>query len=320
MKEGDFMKQIYDVIIIGSGPAGLSAGLYAGRAKMKALMIEKGQHGGQIMSTNSIENYPGSLAEESGESLTARMVEQCKTFGLEIVQDTVLKVQLDGVIKTVECENETYETKTIIIATGTNTKNIGCIGEEEFVGRGISYCATCDAAFFSGLPVYVIGGGDSAIEEAIYLTKFAREVTVIHRREGFRANKASLDKARQNPNIKWLLNRKVVEIKGDGLVESIVLEDVRDGSRGEIHASQEDGTFGIFAFIGLVPQTELFKGLLEMDEQGYIISDDKMQTSVEGVFVAGDCRQKLLRQVVTAVSDGAIATVAAEKYIEESHQ
>jgi thioredoxin-disulfide reductase len=320
MKEGDFMKQIYDVIIIGSGPAGLSAGLYAGRAKMKALMIEKGQHGGQIMSTNSIENYPGSLAEESGESLTARMVEQCKTFGLEIVQDTVLKVQLDGVIKTVECENETYETKTIIIATGTNTKNIGCIGEEEFVGRGISYCATCDAAFFSGLPVYVIGGGDSAIEEAIYLTKFAREVTVIHRREGFRANKASLDKARQNPNIKWLLNRKVVEIKGDGLVESIVLEDVRDGSREEIHASQEDGTFGIFAFIGLVPQTELFKGLLEMDEQGYIISDDKMQTSVEGVFVAGDCRQKLLRQVVTAVSDGAIATVSAEKYIEESHQ
>lgn len=319
MKEGDFMKQIYDVIIIGSGPAGLSAGLYAGRAKMKALMIEKGQHGGQIMSTNSIENYPGSLAEESGESLTARMVEQCKTFGLEMVQDTVLKVQLDDVIKTVECENETYETKTIIIATGTNTKNIGCIGEEEFVGRGISYCATCDAAFFSGLPVYVIGGGDSAIEEAIYLTKFAREVTVIHRREGFRANKASLDKARQNPNIKWLLNRKVVEIKGDGLVESIVLEDVRDGSREEIHASQEDGTFGIFAFIGLVPQTELFKGLLEMDEQGYIISDDKMQTSVEGVFVAGDCRQKLLRQVVTAVSDGAIATVAAEKYIEETN-
>lgn len=313
------MKQIYDVIIIGSGPAGLSAGLYAGRAKMKALMIEKGQHGGQIMSTNSIENYPGSIAEESGESLTARMVEQCKTFGLEIVQDTVLKVQLDGAVKMVECENETYETKTIIIATGTNTKNIGCVGEEEFVGRGISYCATCDAAFFSGLPVYVIGGGDSAIEEAIYLTKFAREVTVIHRREGFRANKASLDKARENPNIKWLLNRKVVEIKGDGLVESIVVEDVRDGSREEIHASQEDGTMGIFAFIGLIPQTELFKGLLDMDEQGYIISDDKMQTSVEGVFVAGDCRQKLLRQVVTAVSDGAIATVAAEKYIEETN-
>lgn len=313
------MKQIYDVIIIGSGPAGLSAGLYAGRAKMKALMIEKGQHGGQIMSTNSIENYPGSIAEESGESLTARMVEQCKTFGLEIVQDTVLKVQLEGAVKTVECENEVYETKTIIIATGTNTKNIGCVGEEEFVGRGISYCATCDAAFFSGLPVYVIGGGDSAIEEAIYLTKFAREVTVIHRREGFRANKASLDKARENPNIKWLLNRKVVEIKGDGLVESIVVEDVRDGSREEIHASQEDGTMGIFAFIGLIPQTELFKGLLDMDEQGYIISDDKMQTSVEGVFVAGDCRQKLLRQVVTAVSDGAIATVAAEKYMEETN-
>ena len=313
------MKQIYDVIIIGSGPAGLSAGLYAGRAKMKALMIEKGQHGGQIMSTNSIENYPGSIAEESGESLTARMVEQCKTFGLEIVQDTALKVQLEGAVKTVECENEVYETKTIIIATGTNTKNIGCVGEEEFVGRGISYCATCDAAFFSGLPVYVIGGGDSAIEEAIYLTKFAREVTVIHRREGFRANKASLDKARESPNIKWLLNRKVVEIKGDGLVESIVVEDVRDGSREEIHASQEDGTMGIFAFIGLIPQTELFKGLLDMDEQGYIISDDKMQTSVEGVFVAGDCRQKLLRQVVTAVSDGAIATVAAEKYIEETN-
>ena len=151
------------------------------------------------------------------------------------------------------------------------------------------------------------------------MTKFAREVTVIHRREGFRANKASLDKARENPNIKWLLNRKVVEIKGDGLVESIVVEDVRDGSREEIHASQEDGTMGIFAFIGLIPQTELLKGLLEMDEQGYIISDDKMQTSVEGVFVAGDCRQKLLRQVVTAVSDGAIATVAAEKYIEETN-
>ena len=313
------MEKIYDVVIVGAGPAGLTAGIYAGRGNLSTLILEKEGIGSMIMS-HQIDNYPGFHIGASGKEIYDSMKKQALDFTCEIKSATVLGFDPYDEIKIVKTDAGNFKTKYIIIATGLGkigTKKVK--GENKFLGSGVSYCATCDAAFFSGLPVYVIGGGDSAIEEAIYLTKFAREVTVIHRREGFRANKASLDKARENPNIKWLLNRKVVEIKGDGLVESIVVEDVRDGSREEIHASQEDGTMGIFAFIGLIPQTELFKGLLDMDEQGYIISDDKMQTSVEGVFVAGDCRQKLLRQVVTAVSDGAIATVAAEKYIEETN-
>ncbi len=313
------MENLYDIIIIGAGPAGLAAGLYAGRAKMKTLILEKEKNGGQIVITHSIENYPGAIEDASGLTLTARMVNQCESFGVEIIPDTVLKLDLNDKIKTIHGEKETYHAKAVIFATGANPRKIGCPGEQELIGKGISYCATCDADFFTDLEVFVVGGGDSAIEEALYLTKFARKVTIVHRREGFRANRVSLDKARENPKIEWLLNKVVAEVKGDGIVEAIVVEDTRTKERTEIVAKSEDGTMGIFVFVGLVPQTELVEGILEMDEQGYLLSDEEMKTCIDGVFVAGDCRKKMLRQVVTAASDGAIAAVSAGQYIENNH-
>lgn len=310
------MAEIYDVIIIGEGPAGLSAGLYAARSRLKTLILEKEKAGGQIVTTDEVANYPGSIENATGPSLINRMVEQAKDFGVEIKLDTVKEVELDGKIKIVKGEKEEYQTKTVIIATGAKPRKIGCPGEEELRGRGVSYCATCDAAFFEDLEVFVVGGGDSAVEEALYLTKFARKVTIIHRRDQLRAAKSIQEKAFANEKIHFMWNTVVKEIKGDGIVESMVVENVKTGEVTEIFADEEDGTFGIFVFIGLVPTTELFEGKLEM-ENGYIITDEDMRTNIPGVFAAGDCRKKSLRQVVTAAADGAIAAVQAEKYINE---
>lgn len=312
------MENLYDVIIIGAGPGGLAAGLYAGRSKLKTLILEKEKNGGQIVITHAVENYPGSVEEATGPSLTARMVNQCKSFGVEIFRDTVVELDVKGKIKTIKGEKGTYQGKTVILATGANPKKIGCPGEKELTGKGVSYCATCDADFFTDLEVYVVGGGDSAIEEALYLTKFARKVNIVHRREGFRANKVSLDKARENSKIEWMLHKVVEEIKGDGILESVVLKDTRTGELTELFADEDDGTMGMFVFVGLVPQTELFKDLIDMDEQGYLLADDEMKSNIPGVFIAGDCRQKMLRQVVTAAADGAIAAVSAEHYIEHN--
>ncbi len=310
------MSKIYDVIIIGAGPAGLSAGLYAGRARLSTLIIEKAKDGGQIVQTAEIENYPGSLEEESGPTLIERMSKQAAHFGAEKVFDTVLDVELQGDVKTIKCENGTYQGKTVIIAAGASPVNIGCPGEKEFTGKGVSYCATCDAAFFEDFEVYVVGGGDAAVEEAMYLTKFARKVTVIHRRNELRAAKSIQEKAFKNEKLDFMWDSVIKELKGDGLLSSMIVENTKTGEQREIVADEEDGLFGVFVFIGFKPQTEVFEGKLAL-EKGYIRTDDDMKTEIPGVFAAGDVRVKSLRQVVTAAADGAIAAVQAGKYIEE---
>ena len=311
------MSKVYDVIIIGGGPAGLSAALYAGRARLSTLIIEKAREGGQIINTSEIANYPGSMEVESGPTLIDRMVKQVKEFGAETVYDTVESVEPEGEIKTVKCQSGTYCSKTIIIAAGASPTNIGCPGEKEFTGKGVSYCATCDAAFFEGLEVYVVGGGDAAVEEAMYLTKFARKVTVIHRRNELRAAKSIQEKAFANEKLHFMWDSVVKELNGDGILSSMKVENVKTGEITEIKADEEDGIFGVFVFIGFKPQSAIFKDKVKMDDKGYIITDDDMKTNVPGVFAAGDIRVKSLRQVVTATADGAIAAVQAGKYIEE---
>ncbi len=311
------MDNIYDLIIIGAGPGGLSAGLYGARAKLKTLVLEKGSKGGQIVTTSEVENYPGSIEDASGPSLTKRFTEQAEKFGAEIVKANVIDVNFDNKIKEVICEDATYKAKAVILATGASPKKIGCPGEKLFTGKGVSYCATCDADFFEDFEVIVVGGGDSALEEAMYLTKFARKVYLVHRRDTFRAAKSIVEKAQSNDKIEFWLNKEIIEIKGDGILESVVLKDTVTGDTSEYFAHEDDGTMGVFVFIGFNPQTTLFEGKIEL-ENGYIVTDDDMKTNVEGVYAAGDVRVKSLRQVVTAAADGAIAAVNAEKYIDDN--
>ena len=310
------MEKLYDVVIIGSGPAGLSAGLYAGRALLSTLIIEKEKAGGQIMQTAEIENYPGGMEGESGPTLIQRMAAQADQFGAERVKDTVVEVQLSGEEKIIKCQKETYRAKTVIVATGASPAKLGCPGEEEYTGRGVSYCATCDAPFYGGLEVFVAGGGDAAVEEAIYLTKFARKVTIIHRRDQLRAAKSIQEKAFQNEKIDFMWNSAIEEIKGEGLINEIVVKNLQTGELTSMKPDPNDGLFGLFVFIGYKPQTELFVDQLD-NERGYLVTDDNMHTNIPGVFAAGDIRKKTLRQVVTAAADGAIAAVEAGKYIEE---
>lgn len=308
---------LYDVVIIGAGPAGLSAGLYAARARLNTLIIEKDAVGGQIVTTEDVANYPGSIENATGPSLVARMVEQAEGFGAKRTSDTIKSVDFSGKIKLLKGEKADYEAKTVIIATGATPKKIGCPGEKELTGRGVSYCATCDAAFFEDLEVFVVGGGDSAVEEAMYLTKFARKVTIIHRRDSLRAAKSIQEKAFANEKLHFMWDTVITELRGDELLESMVVKNLKTGEEKEIFADENDGTFGVFVFIGYDPATQLFEGIINMDK-GYILTDDKMATNIPGVFAAGDNRVKPLRQVVTATSDGAIAATQAEKYIEEN--
>ncbi len=309
------MDKVYDVIIIGAGPAGLAAGSYAGRARLDTLIIEKQKDGGQIVITAEIENYPGGIEEETGPSLVERMAKQAAHFGAQKVYDTIEDVELEGEVKHLKGKKDDYYAKTVIIATGAYPKPIGCPGERELTGKGVSYCATCDGAFFEDLDIYVVGGGDSAVEEALYLTKFGRKVTIIHRRDELRAAKSIQEKAFANPKMHFLWDTVVEELKGDGILESMVVKNVKTGELTEIIADEDDGTFGVFCFIGFVPQSALFEGKVEMDH-GYIVTDSDMHTNIPGVFAAGDVRVKSLRQVVTAAADGAIAAVQANKYLE----
>lgn len=308
--------KIYDVVIIGGGPAGLSAGLYAGRARLNALLIEKEKDGGQIVITSEIENYPGCLPEESGSSLVQRMTGQVEKFGIDRTADCILEVDFSGEIKVLKGKEKEYHAKTVIIATGAFPKPIGCPGEKELIGKGVSYCATCDGNFFEDFEIYVVGGGDTAVEEALYLTKFGRKVTIIHRRDELRAAKSIQEKAFENPKIDFMWDSVVKEINGDGMVQSMSVENVKTGEVTEVAADEDDGTFGIFGFIGYLPQSKCFEGILDM-EYGYIKTNENMETNIPGVFAAGDIRVKSLRQVVTACADGAIAAVMAEKYIEK---
>ena len=309
------MTEIYDVAIIGGGPAGLSAGIYAGRAKLKTVIIEKSHLGGQIAQTADIENYPGGVAEDSGLSLIKRMAAQADAFDVEVKDDSVTDVCLEGKIKKIICQGGEVQAKTIIIAVGAGYKTIGCPGEKMFTGKGVSYCATCDGAFFEDLPVYVVGGGDAAVEEAIYLTKFARKVIIIHRRDELRAAKSIQEKAFANPKIDFMWNSVVVELKGDGILESMTVENVKTSERKEIVADDDDGTFGVFVFIGFRPNSELFINKLLL-KNGYIVTDENMGVGIPGVYAAGDVREKSLRQVVTAAADGAVAAVQAEHYLQ----
>ena len=309
------MGKVYDVIILGGGPAGLTAGLYAGRSRLSTLIIEKGQDGGQIAITDEIENYPGQMVEgESGPSLIARMTEQAKKFGAERCSDVIKSVDLTGEVKKLVGNKGEYEAKCVIVATGAFPKPIGCENEGKFTGKGISFCATCDASFFEDFEVYVVGGGDSAVEEAMYLTKFARKVTIIHRRDELRAAKSIQEKAFANPKIAFMWDSVVVSVDGDELLSSMVVKNVKTGELTKVEADEDDGIFGLFGFIGYNPNSSLFEGMLDM-EGGYIKTDDNMHTNIPGVFAAGDIRVKSLRQVVTAAADGAIAAMQAEHYV-----
>ena len=311
------MSKIYDVIILGAGPAGLAAGLYAGRARLSTLILEKGQDGGQIAITDEIENYPGGMVDgEPGPSLIARMTQQAAKFGAERASDVIKSVELEGEIKKLVGNKGEYLAKCVIIATGAFPKPIGCKNEGKFVGRGISFCATCDAGFFEDFEVYVVGGGDSAVEEAMYLSKFARKVTVIHRRNELRAAKSIQEKAFANPKLDFMWDTVVDEVLGDEMLEGMVVKNVKTGELTTIMADPDDGIFGLFGFIGYNPNSQLFEGMLDM-EHGYIKTDADMHTNIPGVFAAGDIRVKSLRQVVTATADGAIAAMQCEKYIAE---
>lgn len=312
------MSKLYDVIILGAGPAGLSAGLYAGRYKLSTLIIEKAQDGGQISITDEIENYPGQVidTDESGSSLVARMTAQAAKFGCERASANIVSVELEGEVKKLtDVNGNVYEGRTVIIASGAHPRPIGCKNEADYVGKGISFCATCDANFFEDLEVYVVGGGDSAVEEAIYLTKFARKVTIIHRRDALRAAKSIQEKAFANDKIEFMWDSVVEEVSGDEILTKMLVKNVKTGEITTIEADEEDGLFGLFGFIGLIPNTEIFADSKLNMENGYIVTDEDMHTNIEGVYAAGDVRKKSLRQVVTAAADGAIASSQVEHYL-----
>lgn len=300
---------IYDVIIVGGGPAGLTAAIYASRARLNTLLIEKAGCGGQIAITDWLENYPGFNGGINGFELAMKLEAQVKDFGASIVYDEVISIE-DGNINKIITANSVYETKTIIIAAGTSVKRMGIEGEDAFIGRGISSCATCDAPFYKDKNVIVVGGGDSAIQEAIYLSKFAKTVTVIHRRDELRAAKMLQEKMLSCANISVMYDTIPLKVIGTDKIEKLKVSNVKTGQEQEIRID------GIFVFIGLLPNTPPFS-ILNLDEYGYIITDENMKTSIPGIFACGDIRQKQLRQVVTAASDGAQAAISAQYYIEE---
>ncbi|MEA1975639.1 MAG: thioredoxin-disulfide reductase [Bacillota bacterium] len=313
------MSKIYDVAIIGAGPAGLASGLYGARAKMDVVILEKGATGGQIVTTDEVANYPGGIHEATGPALIARMVEQCNEFGATIMKIGVKEVNFENKIKELTLDDGSIlKAKTVIIATGAKPRKAGAPGEDELTGKGVSYCATCDADFFTDMEVYCIGGGDTAVEEAIYLTKFASKVTIVHRRDELRAAKSIREKAFKNEKIDFIWDSVVKEINGDGIVEQMILTNKKTGEDMVIDAPEEFGTFGIFIFIGFIPNTDLFTDKIDLD-RGYIVTNQDMKTNIEGVFAAGDVRVKSLRQVVTATADGAIAAVQAEHYISNNY-
>lgn len=308
------MNKIYDLIIIGGGPAGLSAGLYAGRARLNTLIIEKEHTGGQINSTAEIVNYPG-VVKTTGPNLTSDMRTQAENFGVKFQTADVLDVDFNGEVKTIKTNNGELQGRAVIIATGASPRKLGFPGEIEYGGRGVAYCATCDGEFFNNLEVLVIGAGYAAAEEAIYLTRFAKKVIIIAREPEFTCAKSIGDKVKANPKIEIRFNTEVLEAVGDDVLRSVKLINNVTNEKSEYFPPKEDGTFGIFVFVGYEPQTKIFKDKIEMDRYGYILTNENMETNIKGVYAAGDLRPKLLRQVVTAVADGAIAATDAERYV-----
>ncbi len=301
-----------NVIIIGSGPAGLTAALYTARANLRPLVIEGLEAGGQLMLTTLVENFPGHRDGIMGPDLMAEMRAQAEKFGAEIIQGHVRRVDVCSQPFVVRTDDEEYRANTLIIATGASARLLGLPSERTLMGHGVSTCATCDGYFFRGQEIAVVGGGDSAMEEAVFLTKFASKVTVVHRRETLRASKIMQDKARANPKIAWMLNAEVDEIKdtGKGEVCAMVVRDRATNAPVEVPVS------GVFVAIGHTPNTSLFRGQLEMDANGYILTHDGAKTSVPGVFACGDVQDHIYRQAITAAGTGCMAALDAERYLE----
>jgi thioredoxin reductase (NADPH) len=306
---------IYDAIIIGGGPAGLTAGIYLSRARMNTLLIEKALPGGQAILTEIIENYPGFPHGIAGPELMQKMEEQAVGFGLKIEYGEAAEVRIkegkEDKVKIVKINNQEYRTLTIILASGAEASKLGVPGEEELRGRGVSYCATCDAPFFKNQKIVVIGGGDTAIEEALYLTKFAQGVILIHRRDRLRATKILQERVFSNKKINFAWDSVVTKILGKEKLEGVLIQNKKTGEEKEIPCQ------GVFVFVGNVPNSKFLNESIKLDEKGYILTDDNMMTSQEGIYACGDVRKKLLRQVVTACGEGATAAFSAQKYIEE---
>ncbi|HPD60660.1 MAG TPA: thioredoxin-disulfide reductase [Thermodesulfobacteriota bacterium] len=302
----------YDLIIIGGGAAGLTAGIYGVRSKLKTLLLEKlPLMGGQIVYSEKVENYPGFPEGISGIDLTALMETQARRFGLEIKTGEVVKLKNDDDIKRVLCDDEEYFCRTIIIATGASPNRLGVEGEERFIGKGISFCGTCDGFFFKDLDIIVVGGGDTAIEEALYLTRYVKKVYIVHRRNALRATKIYQERAFKNDKIEFIWDTVIAKIEGNASVEKVVLKNVKTG------ATREKPISGVFIFVGIKPNTAFLQGTVGLDEQGFIVTNEILETSVPGIFAAGDVRKKPLRQLSTAVGDGATAAFAAGKYLEK---
>jgi thioredoxin reductase (NADPH) len=306
----DSMK--YDVAIIGAGPAGLSAAIYAARGGLKTVVFENALVGGQIVVTQDVENYPGFEETVSGFEIADKMHKQAQKFDAEFKTEEVKAIALEGCCKIIETNNATYRAKAIIIATGAHPRTLQVPGEERLTGRGVSYCATCDGALYRDKTVAVIGGGDSAVEEALFLTRFAKKVYIVHRRDELRAVKIAQTRAFNNPKIEIIWDSVVQEVNGDTMVESVTLFNRKT------QKSSRLGVDGVFIYVGIIPNNKLIESRVECDEQGFILTDETCHTNIPGIYAAGDIIQKVLRQVVTAVSDGAIAAFSAEKWIVEN--
>lgn len=300
-----------DLLILGGGPAGLTAGIYAGRAKLNTVIVEESICGGQAGSTAHIANYPGTEGAVSGKELAQNMKDQALSFGVRIDDlKEIFEVKLDGPEKYIRTEDTEYYARAIILATGARPRSLDAAGAAERKGRGVHYCATCDGAMYEGTDVIVVGGGSAAIEEAVFLTRFADHVTIVHRRDGFRAAQIELDEARENEKITILTNKVVKEVVGgEHVLKEVVLKDVKTGAEEILPVS------GAFVYVGNDPQTQMFKGQISLDEMGYIVAGEDTKSSQPGVYAAGDVRTKVVRQVATAASDGAVAAIMAEKYI-----
>lgn len=299
------------VVIIGSGPAGLTAALYTARANMEPVVISGNQLGGQISITNEVENYPGFPEGTTGPELVEFMQKQAERFGARVVIDEVIEVDFrSGSPFTVKTHGETYEAEVVIVCVGASPRRLEVPGEEEFIGRGVSFCATCDGFFFRDKDVIVVGGGDSAMEEGLFLTRFANEVRVVHRRDELRAGEALKRRAFANDKVSFIWNTVVEEIIGNGKVEKIRLRNVKTDESSELE------TDGVFIFIGHYPNSSLFEGQLEMDKVGYLIADERMMTSVPGVFAAGEIQDSVFRQIATSVGQGCAAAMMAERWLE----
>ena len=305
------MENLYDVIVVGGGPAGLTAALYLARAKYRVLVLEKEQFGGQISITHEVVNYPG-IAKTSGKALTDTIQQQAESFGAEFMLAEATGFDLSGDIKTVCTNRGEYRCFGILLATGAHPRTVGFKGEEEHKGRGVAYCATCDGEFFTGKEIFVVGGGYAAAEESVFLTKFARHVTILVRKDDFSCAASVADQAKKHEKITVLTNTVMEEVSGEN---GLTYARYKNNATGEVAEYKSKETFGVFVFAGYAPATEILKGIVELNEQGYIVTDASQKTSADGVYAAGDVCIKPLRQVVTATSDGALAATELEKYV-----